>query len=146
VANSNKRNNAIESLSINGSLSSDANEINAHIVHFYTQLFTESCSRRPIPDGLLFKSIGSEESLWLERDFEENEVLEVIKELQGDKSPRPDGFSLDFMRTCWEKLQRDFLWGGLHEEPKFHLVKWAQICTPMHNGGLGKGDGPWGCS
>jgi hypothetical protein len=36
-----------------------------------------------------------------------------------------------------EKLQRDFLWGGLHEEPKFHLVKWAQICTPMRNGGLG---------
>jgi hypothetical protein len=23
-----------------------------------------------------------------------------------------------------EKLQRDFLWGGLNEEPKFHLVKW----------------------
>jgi hypothetical protein len=36
-----------------------------------------------------------------------------------------------------EKLQRDFLWGGLHEEPKFHLVKWAQICSPMRNGGLG---------
>ena len=24
-----------------------------------------------------------------------------------------------------EKLQRDFLWGGQNEEPKFHLVKWA---------------------
>jgi hypothetical protein len=36
-----------------------------------------------------------------------------------------------------EKLQRDFLGGGLNEEPKFHLVKWAQICSPMQNGGLG---------
>jgi hypothetical protein len=36
-----------------------------------------------------------------------------------------------------EKLQRDFLWGGLNEEPKFHLVKWAQICSPMQGGGLG---------
>jgi hypothetical protein len=109
VANSNKRNNAIESLSINGCLSLDANEVKAHIVQFYTQLLTESCSWRPILDGLLFKSIGSEESLWLERDFEENEVLEVIKELQGDKSPGPDGFSLGFVCTCWEVIKEDIM-------------------------------------
>jgi hypothetical protein len=124
VANSNKRNNAIESVSINGSLSSDANEINAHIVQFYTQLFTKSCSRRPIPDGLLFKSIGSEESLWLERDFEENEVLEVIKELQGDKSPGPDGFSLSFMRTCWEVIKKDIMavFRDFHNKGRFRKV------------------------
>ena len=23
-----------------------------------------------------------------------------------------------------EKLQRDFLWGGMGDEPKFHLVNW----------------------
>jgi hypothetical protein len=44
VANSKKRNNAIESLIINGSLSSEVNDIKAHIVQFYTQLFIESCS------------------------------------------------------------------------------------------------------
>ena len=36
-----------------------------------------------------------------------------------------------------EKLQRDFLWGGLNEKPKFRLVKWAQICSPIQGGGLG---------
>jgi hypothetical protein len=36
-----------------------------------------------------------------------------------------------------EKLQRDFLWGGLNEETKFHLVKWAKIYSPMQDGGLG---------
>jgi hypothetical protein len=36
-----------------------------------------------------------------------------------------------------EKLQRDFLWGGLEEELKFHLVNWQQVCTPLHSGGLG---------
>jgi hypothetical protein len=35
-----------------------------------------------------------------------------------------------------EKLQRDFLWGGLGDEFKFHLVKWDQICQPIQNGGL----------
>ena len=36
-----------------------------------------------------------------------------------------------------EKLQRDFLWGGIGDEPKFHLVKWATICTPIASGDLG---------
>lgn len=51
VANSDRRFNAVESLNVNGSLSSDATNIKAHIVQFYNQLFTESCSWRPIPDG-----------------------------------------------------------------------------------------------
>ena len=36
-----------------------------------------------------------------------------------------------------EKLQRDFVWGSLNEEPKFHLAKSAQICSPKQGGGLG---------
>ena len=30
-----------------------------------------------------------------------------------------------------EKLQRDFLWGGLGEEFKFHLVNWDSVCAPI---------------
>ena len=47
-----------------------------------------------------------------------------------------------------KKLQLNFLWGGLGDEmeflmsglgdePKFHLVKWAIVCTPLSFGGLG---------
>uniref|UniRef100_A0A2N9FS98 Reverse transcriptase zinc-binding domain-containing protein n=1 Tax=Fagus sylvatica TaxID=28930 RepID=A0A2N9FS98_FAGSY len=36
-----------------------------------------------------------------------------------------------------EKLQRDFLWGGLGDEFKYHLVNWHAICTPIQQGGLG---------
>jgi hypothetical protein len=36
-----------------------------------------------------------------------------------------------------EKIQRDFLWGGLGEEFKYHLVNWRTICTPLPMGGLG---------
>ena len=34
------------------------------------------------------------------------------------------------------RLQRDFLWGGLGDEPKFHLVDWSMVCTPLASGGL----------
>ena len=35
------------------------------------------------------------------------------------------------------RLQRDFLWGGLGDKPKFHLVDWSTMCTPLSLGGLG---------
>jgi hypothetical protein len=30
-----------------------------------------------------------------------------------------------------EKLQRDFLWGGLGEESKIYLVRWSKVCSPI---------------
>jgi hypothetical protein len=39
--------------------------------------------------------------------------------------------------TCIEKLNRDFLWGGLGEVFKYHLVSWSKVCSPISEGGLG---------
>ena len=36
-----------------------------------------------------------------------------------------------------EKLQWDFLWSGIDESPKFRLVKWAQVYSPLKSSGLG---------
>jgi hypothetical protein len=36
-----------------------------------------------------------------------------------------------------KKLQRNFLWGGLGDGVKYHLVRWDQVCSPMDCGGLG---------
>jgi hypothetical protein len=36
-----------------------------------------------------------------------------------------------------EKIQRDFLWGGMNDETKFHLFEWAKVCSPIDEGGLG---------
>jgi hypothetical protein len=37
-------------------------------------------------DGLSFLSIDADERNWLERDFEESEVWEVVRDLNGDKA------------------------------------------------------------
>jgi hypothetical protein len=36
-----------------------------------------------------------------------------------------------------EKIQRDFLLGGLNDEVKLHLVDWDIVCSPISEGGLG---------
>ena len=36
-----------------------------------------------------------------------------------------------------EKLKRNFIWGGIGDEPKFHLVKWAIVCSPIASCSLG---------
>jgi hypothetical protein len=36
-----------------------------------------------------------------------------------------------------EKLHQDFLWGGIGEEFKYHLVSWSTVCSPISEGGLG---------
>lgn len=37
----------------------------------------------------------------------------------------------------FEKVQRDFLYGGMGEELKYHLVDWESISAPIQQGGLG---------
>jgi hypothetical protein len=49
---------------------------------------------RPLLDD--FTSISKEDANWVEHPFEEDEVLGVVKTLNGDKAPRLDGFHMAF--------------------------------------------------
>ena len=57
IANSNHRNNSIESLMIEGNLSNNQPEINMHIFMFYQKILTEQYHWRPLVDGLEFHCI-----------------------------------------------------------------------------------------
>ncbi len=36
-----------------------------------------------------------------------------------------------------ERIRRNFLWSGMGDSHTVHLVKWAKICEPIQNEGLG---------
>ena len=78
----------MDSLVVNGFISFDSTVIKEHIVQFYNWLYSEQFSCRPKLDGLSFLSNEVDEKNWLERDFEESEVLEVVRGLNGDKAPK----------------------------------------------------------
>ena len=45
----------------------------------------------------------------LEIPFTEEEVLRVIKELPNGKSPGPDGFNNEFIKSCWDIIRTDMM-------------------------------------
>ena len=49
-------------------------------------------------DGLEFSSIEEDERLELERYFSKEEVIKVLQEMEGDKAPGPDGFTMAFFK------------------------------------------------
>ena len=109
MANSNRRNNCIDNLMIEGALSSNQDRISDHIVQFYMNLYSEQQEQHPFQDVLDFPRISGDNVDWLERPFEESEIFEVIKEFNGDKSPGPDGFSMAFFQACWGILKSDLM-------------------------------------
>ncbi|XP_026410996.1 uncharacterized protein LOC113306253 [Papaver somniferum] len=45
----------------------------------------------------------------LEKEFTEEEVFDVIKHFEANKFPRPDGFSMEFYKSCWHIIKSDFM-------------------------------------
>jgi hypothetical protein len=121
MANSNKRFNSIESLIIDGSLSSNPDDIRDHAANYYESLFTESLSWRPRLDDLEFDSLSAGEASSLEAPFLEREVKDVIFGMDGNKAPGPDGFSMAFFQACWEVLKEDIMavFSDFHDRGKF---------------------------
>ena len=109
MANSNRRNNCIETLMIDGAMSTNQDRIVDHVEQFFINLYSEQQVQHPFLDVLDFPCISGDNADWLEKPFEESEVLEVIKEFNGDKSPGPDGFSMAFFQACWGILKTDIM-------------------------------------
>ena len=60
-------------------------------------------------DGLEFSSIEEDERLELERDFSKEEVVKVLQEMEGDKAPGLDGFTMAFFQKCWSVVEIDVM-------------------------------------
>ena len=45
----------------------------------------------------------------LEREFSKEEVTQVLTEMEGDKAPGPDGFTMTFFHKCWRVVEVDVM-------------------------------------
>ena len=100
VANSRRRYNHISMLEVDRVMYEDDLEMADQVVQFYKNLYNETEEWRPFVEGLEFDQIEGIERDWLEQRFEREEILRVVKELEGDKAPGPDGFTMAFYHHC----------------------------------------------
>ncbi|WMV20737.1 hypothetical protein MTR67_014122 [Solanum verrucosum] len=116
-----KRLNTIDSLLINGELSSDPVAIKGSIVDFYQDLYKESENWRPYLNLYEVQGISTEERNNLERAFEEEEVLAGIKMCAAEKAPRPDGYTMAFFQAFWETIKEELMqtFHRFHSHHKF---------------------------
>lgn len=69
------------------------------VVRYFNQLFSDDWRNRPKLSGA-FVSISPAESGLLEAEFSEEEIWEAVKDCDGNKAPRPDGFNLSCIQKC----------------------------------------------
>ena len=84
-------------------------EVTNQVVQFYKNLYKETEQWRPFLEGLEFDRIGNMERLWLERKFERDEILQVVSDLDENKAPGPDEFTMAFYHHCWRVVEKDVL-------------------------------------
>ena len=98
--NSNRRRNYLETIEVGDTTYHFDSNIRAKMVQFYESLYTEKKSWRPFVGDLPFLVIEDSDRALLESRFEKKEILQVVRDLQGDKSPGPDGFNMAFFQKC----------------------------------------------
>ena len=105
IANSHRRTNQIRGVEVDGVLFEDESDVTDQVVDFYKRLYQEPEAWRPTIDGLEFVCLDETERSMLEREFEKEEIIEALKEVEGDKALGPDGFTMAFYQKCWSVLE-----------------------------------------
>ena len=100
LANSHKNANQIKRIEVNDVLYEDESDVRSQIVLFYQGLYKETEVGRPTMDRLDFACIEKDEQLSLEKEFTKEKVVQVLREMEGDKAPGLDGFTMAFFQKC----------------------------------------------
>ncbi|PNX89254.1 cysteine-rich receptor-like protein kinase, partial [Trifolium pratense] len=84
-------------------------EVKGFVKNFFENNFKENWENRPNLNGITFHSLSDEDNFSLMAPFTVDEVRDVIWSSDGNKSPGPDGFNFNFLKTCWEILKGDIM-------------------------------------
>ena len=79
------------------------------ISNAFQSLFSDNMDWRAEIDGLPFASLNPEEASSLEVPFREEEVFIALNEMDGDKAPGPDGFTLAFWQDSWYFVKEEIM-------------------------------------
>ena len=96
MANSHRRRNTILQLNINGELVKEEEALRLGIANAFESLLTDPGEWRANPMGLNFSKLSASQEEILEKTFSKIEVFGALNDLNRDKAPRPDGYTVAF--------------------------------------------------
>ena len=109
MASSHRRNNSLERIKINGDWLLEEQEIRKGIANAFQSLLSKDMGWKADIGNLQFDQISLQEAENLERPFTEDEIHVALMEMNGDKAPGPDGFSMAFWQSCWDFIKEEIL-------------------------------------
>jgi hypothetical protein len=104
-----RRRNQLVSLKKGDDWLKGVDEIKSELKDHFSQHFTEEWSNRPFLQGIDFNTLSVDDNALLLAPFDEEEVRETIWSCDGNKSPGPDGFNLNFFKACWSIVKQDVM-------------------------------------
>uniref|UniRef100_A0A453SB26 Reverse transcriptase domain-containing protein n=1 Tax=Aegilops tauschii subsp. strangulata TaxID=200361 RepID=A0A453SB26_AEGTS len=102
-----KQKNRIHTMTVEGAILTDpANLAAAAFAHFDSLLGTDHPRECALNlDDLIAPSNLDD----LDAPFGEEEIWQAVKQLPARKAPGPDGFTAEFLRSCWPVVKQDFV-------------------------------------
>ena len=109
MASAHRRANFMDRIKINGVRLLGEQEVWERVVNAYQQLLSESSDWKADIGRLQLNQLSLQEAGMLELPFSEAEVQAALMDLNGDKAPSPDGFTLAFWQNCWDFAKEEIL-------------------------------------
>lgn len=89
-------------------ISSNPLVIKEEIAGYFEDIYQGSGRPRPSLEGIPFPSLSPTSKVWLERCFDEKEVMVALSECEGDKAQGPNGFNFTFIRAARDIIKNEF--------------------------------------
>ncbi|RVW93614.1 Transposon TX1 uncharacterized 149 kDa protein [Vitis vinifera] len=144
MANAHRRNNSLDRIKINGMWLSEEQEVREGVANAYQQMLSKDSGWKTDIGRLQLEQNSQQEAENLEIPFSKTEVHSALMEMNGDKAPRPDGFTMAFWQSCLDFVKEEILemFKEFHEQSYFlkSLNNTFLVLIPKKGGAEDLGD------
>ncbi|XP_034672581.1 uncharacterized protein LOC117904177 [Vitis riparia] len=121
MAAAHRRINHMGRIKINEVWLSEEKEVRERVVNAYKYLLIENSDWKADIEKLQLEQISQQEAENLEHPFSEDEIHSALMEMNGDKAPGPNGFTMAFWQSCWVFVKEEVLdlFKEFHEQSAF---------------------------
>ena len=144
MASAHRRNNAMGRIKVNGEWLVEEQEVKEGIVNSFQQLLTEDMVWQADIGNIQVSCISQQDAECIEVPFAETEIHSALMEMNGDKAPGPDGFSVAFWQNAWAFAKEEIMemFKEFHEHNTFvrSLNNTFLVLIPKKSGAEDLGD------